>query len=79
MIAQTDKKENTMAKLTILSERCKGCLLCTKACPKKLLEASTDTHNAKGYYPVRITRPEQCIGCALCASMCPDCVIIVEK
>lgn len=68
-----------MAKLTIFSDRCKGCLLCTAVCPKKLLQPSSDKLNAKGYYPVFISDMDACIGCALCANMCPDCVIQVEK
>lgn len=68
-----------MPKITILKDKCKGCLLCTSACPKKILKASKDKLNAKGYYPVTITVQEECIGCGLCAIMCPDCVIKVER
>jgi 2-oxoglutarate ferredoxin oxidoreductase subunit delta len=67
-----------MAKLTIDLERCKGCLLCTQACPKKILVQSKEL-NQKGYYPIEIIDQSQCIGCAMCALMCPDCVIRVEK
>ena len=67
-----------MAKLIIDIEKCKGCLLCTQACPQKIL-AQRKELNQKGYYPVEITDESNCIGCAMCAIMCPDCVIQVEK
>ena len=68
-----------MAKLTIRTERCKGCGLCVNACPKKLLKLAGDKINAKGHHPAEITDMEACIGCAFCATMCPDCIITVEK
>ena len=68
-----------MAKLTIRSERCKGCSLCVAACPKHLLALAQDKINPKGHHPVEIAEPEKCIACAFCATMCPDCVITVER
>jgi len=68
-----------MAKLTIRTERCKGCGLCVNACPKKLLTLAQDKINAKGHHPAEITDQEKCIACAFCATMCPDCVITVER
>ena len=53
-----------MVKLTINEERCKGCGLCVRACPKKLLQISKTKLNAKGYHPART---------------CPDVVIHIEK
>ena len=67
-----------MAKVTIDSELCKGCALCTTACPKKIVEIGTK-FNIKGYYTATVTDMEKCIGCALCAKMCPDVAIKVEK
>lgn len=68
-----------MAKITFKKELCKGCSLCTLACPKKLLSISKTESNAKGYFVAQIDRPEECVGCAACAIMCPDCVIEVER
>ena len=68
-----------MAKITIEFERCKGCLLCTKACPQKILAQNNRKLNHKGSYPIEVIDPKKCIGCAMCAMMCPDCVITVEK
>lgn len=68
-----------MARVTFNEDRCKGCGLCVAACPKKILELSKDTINAKGYHPAAVKDMEACIGCAFCATMCPDVVITVEK
>ena len=68
-----------MAKLTIRTERCKGCGLCVNACPKKILVLAQDKINAKGHHPAEIIDQEKCIACAFCATMCPDCVITVER
>lgn len=68
-----------MAKLTFKIDNCKGCGLCVTACPKHLLQISTDKINKKGHHPAEITNQEECIGCANCAVMCPDCIIKVER
>ncbi|MBQ3151107.1 MAG: 4Fe-4S binding protein [Clostridia bacterium] len=68
-----------MAKVTFLTDRCKGCGLCVVACPKKIVALSQDKINVKGYHPAELTDEAACIGCASCAKMCPDCVITVEK
>lgn len=69
-----------MSRVTFLEERCKGCLLCTVACPKKIIEPST-RFNRQGYKVVEVTdeNMSKCIGCAFCATICPDCVITVYR
>lgn len=67
-----------MAKITFNEDLCKGCGLCTAACPKHIVQL-TDKLNAKGYHPAGVTDESACIGCAFCATMCPDCVITVER
>ncbi|MBQ4565141.1 MAG: 4Fe-4S binding protein [Oscillospiraceae bacterium] len=67
-----------MAKLSFLTDLCKGCGLCVAACPKNLLVLDKDTINKKGHAPAKITDQSKCIGCAFCATMCPDCIITVE-
>lgn len=68
-----------MAKVTIIDERCKGCGLCVRACPKKIMQLSKSKLNSKGYHPAEVVDPEACIACAACARTCPDVVISVEK
>ena len=68
-----------MVKLTIDENRCKGCGLCVRACPKKLHELSIHKLHEKGYHPAMMTDPEACVACASCARTCPDAVITIEK
>ena len=68
-----------MNRVTIDADLCKGCALCTVACPKGILAMDGNRFNAKGYNPAYITDQAKCTACAMCAIMCPDSVITVEK
>jgi len=68
-----------MIKLTINEERCKGCGLCVRACPKHIIELAKHKLNAKGYHPALLTDADACTACASCARICPDVVIRIEK
>jgi 2-oxoglutarate ferredoxin oxidoreductase subunit delta len=67
-----------MPYIIINEERCKGCGLCTIACPKKLVSLS-DAPNSLGFTMAVFSNPEKCTGCTLCAEMCPDVAISVFK
>ena len=67
-----------MPKVTFREERCKGCELCTKVCPKKIIVIASK-FNSKGYRPAVCLDEKQCIGCTLCAKTCPDVVIEIHK
>lgn len=71
-----------MAKGTILIDqaRCKGCNLCTEACPKAIISLDDSQYNASGYHPAALVDPDnQCTGCAICAVVCPDVCITVLR
>lgn len=58
-------------------EKCKGCELCSQACPQDSLELSRQV-NSKGYlYIVKIE--DNCTGCMNCALVCPEGVIRVYR
>ena len=63
------------AKITINSERCKGCGLCISVCPKNSIAISKKS-NKVGYFPAQVVNAD-CTGCAMCAIMCPDAIIEV--
>jgi len=67
-----------MPRIEIDIDRCKGCGLCTIACPNKLIVLSEEV-NLLGYTPANIIDQERCNGCKLCAEMCPDVAITVFK
>jgi 2-oxoglutarate ferredoxin oxidoreductase subunit delta len=67
-----------MAQIVIDELRCKGCGLCTIACPARLIHLS-DTINLQGYTPAIFDAHGKCTGCTLCAEMCPDVAITVFK
>ena len=68
-----------MIKMNVISERCKGCGLCTTACPKKIVHIQKDKRNKKGYFYAECIDQDACISCAMCATICPDCAIIIDK
>lgn len=69
-----------MSRIVIDEERCKGCLLCTLACPKGIV-AQSSRFNQQGYKVAEVTAGEEskCTGCASCAMVCPDVCISVWK
>ena len=68
-----------MVRVMINEAICKGCGLCVRACPKKVLALSKTKINHKGYHPAEVADQEACIGCASCARTCPDVAIRIEK
>ncbi len=66
--------------IVIDQARCKGCSLCTTACPQALIVMDSGTLNSKGYAPALLADPDgRCTGCAICALICPDVCITVYR
>ncbi len=66
-------------KVTFNENLCKGCALCTTACPVKIVVMDDSRLNSSGYHPATVTDMDKCIGCGSCAIICPDSVIKVER
>jgi 2-oxoglutarate ferredoxin oxidoreductase subunit delta len=58
-------------------ERCKGCMLCISACPKKILKMSNNINKQGSGYPECFDE-SKCIACTFCAIICPDSAIEIE-
>ena len=63
-------------RVVIIEDRCKGCLLCTIACPKGIIHQGSAL-NRQGYKVAEVLEMDKCIGCASCALVCPDTAIRV--
>src|SRR5947207_465746 len=63
--------------VTIDVETCKGCELCTDACPQESLALSKGINKRGYHYAVLIQ--DNCTGCVNCALVCPDAVITVYR
>lgn len=68
-----------MTKVIVNEAVCKGCGLCVRACPKKIMVLQADRINPKGYHPAGVSDISACIACAACARTCPDTAIEIEK
>ena len=65
-------------KVIIDRELCKGCYLCIRACPVKVLEKDTEL-NSGGTYPAKWVGQDKCIACGNCYTVCPDvCIQVFE-
>ena len=58
-------------------ETCKGCELCTEACPQDSLALSKEINKIGYHYAVLIQ--DNCTGCVNCALVCPEAVITVYR
>ena len=65
-----------VGRVYIIPERCKGCEICVRFCPREVLITS-DQVNAKGYhYPeVAPGKEAECVNCEFCTLICPEFAI----
>lgn len=66
--------EVARGRVVVIKERCKGCQLCAKYCPRDVLRMS-QTFNAKGYYYPEAEEEQNCVNCHFCEVLCPDFAI----
>jgi 2-oxoglutarate ferredoxin oxidoreductase subunit delta len=83
ILKDEEEKKRKMAKkgnVEIDRERCKGCYLCVRACPIKVLEKDAEP-NLSGIYPaVPAQKEKNCIACGNCYAVCPDvCLTVWEE
>jgi 2-oxoglutarate ferredoxin oxidoreductase subunit delta len=65
-------------KVVIDREMCKGCYLCVRACPTKVLEPDPEP-NSTGTFPALAKFMDKCIACGNCYQVCPDvCIDVYE-
>jgi len=65
-------------KVVINREKCKGCYLCIRACPVKVLGPDSES-NSTGTYPSKPLPEGKCIACGSCYEVCPDvCIQVFE-
>lgn len=64
------------ARIEIDRSRCKGCGICTTACPRMLLELEQVSDEFVSSFAV-LPSQEKCVGCTQCAVMYPDLAIDV--
>ena len=65
----SDRIPRIKGRVTVLEERCKGCIYCVEFCPTKTL-ARSQRINSKGYHPPDVAAQELCVACRACLVQC---------
>lgn len=79
-LLNTDKSKVPQGIIYLIPERCKGCQICIRLCPRNVLQASEQI-NAKGYHIPQIAPGKEtaCTLCDFCAMVCPEFAIYTQK
>lgn len=76
-MGKTGAMINKIPEIRIDQERCKGCDLCLKLCPKGVFQESQEV-GAKGFRLIIPELSRQCSNCGLCKYFCPEEAVILE-
>lgn len=71
-------QEESVERVVIDRDCCKGCELCIEACPNSVLVMSDD-FNSSGYHYSVFKNREKCTSCTFCGVICPDVCIEVYR
>jgi 2-oxoglutarate ferredoxin oxidoreductase subunit delta len=72
-IDPVEKNKPRAVKPVIQVERCKGCGICAKFCPEKILVLGHEL-NSYGYPTITMIDEKACTHCLRCSLVCPDVV-----
>ncbi len=65
-------------RITVDTEQCDGCSLCTAFCPLDVLEIGAETNRRMLHFAV-VANPLNCLGCDQCQRICPAVAIFVSE
>ena len=66
-----------MEKVVLHTQRCKGCYLCIRECPKQA-DKKAGVSNKKGYEVIQVDE-SLCVACGTCYVVCPDYVFEIRR
>jgi 2-oxoglutarate ferredoxin oxidoreductase subunit delta len=70
-VEKIEATENEEVKISIIPRFCKGCEICVKLCPTKVLGMEM--------FLVKVVDIDKCNACMLCELRCPDFAIFIDK
>jgi 2-oxoglutarate ferredoxin oxidoreductase subunit delta len=76
----TDEAVVSRGIIYLIPERCKGCRICIRLCPRNVLQTSEQT-NARGYHIPEIVpgKESACTLCGFCGMVCPEFAMYTGK